>query len=46
MKKIDNFVDKYIKDDKISVQQYVANTSKALGTEVKVVNFMRFNVGE
>lgn len=37
---------KYIKDDKISVQQYVANTSKTLGAEVKVVNFIRFNVGE
>ena len=36
----------YIKDDKISVQQYVANTSKTLGAEVKVVNFIRFNVGE
>ena len=37
---------KYIKDDKISVQQYVANTSKDLGSEVKVANFIRFNVGE
>jgi elongation factor Ts len=37
---------KYIKDDKISVQQYVANTSKTLGSEVKVASFIRFNVGE
>lgn len=37
---------KYIKDDKISVQQYIANTSKALGSEVKVATFIRFNVGE
>ncbi|MBQ2000060.1 MAG: translation elongation factor Ts, partial [Spirochaetales bacterium] len=37
---------KYIKDDKISVQQYVANTSKTLGSEVKVTSFIRFNVGE
>lgn len=37
---------KYIKDDKMSVKQYVENTSKTLGTEVKVVNFIRFNVGE
>ena len=37
---------KYIKDDKISVQQYVANTSTDLGSEVKVANFIRFNVGE
>lgn len=37
---------KYIKDDKISVQQYLVNTSKTLGSEVKVANFIRFNVGE
>ena len=37
---------KYIKDDKMSVKQYVENTSKTLGSEVKVVNFIRFNVGE
>lgn len=37
---------KYIKDDKMSVKQYVETTSKTLGTEVKVVNFIRFNVGE
>lgn len=36
---------KYIKDDKITVQKYVENTSKALGSDIKIVEFIRYSVG-
>ena len=40
-------VDKeYIKEDNMKVSQYIANTAKALGTTIKVVDFARFEKGE
>lgn len=36
----------FVKDDKISVAQYTANTAKELGGEIKVVKFVRFEKGE
>ena len=40
-------VDKeYIKEDNMKVNQYIANTAKALGTSIKVVDFARFEKGE
>ena len=40
-------VDKeYIKEDNMKVSQYIANTAKALGTSIKVVDFARFEKGE
>ncbi len=36
----------FVKDDKISVAVYVANTAKALGTAIKLVSFVRFAKGE
>ena len=40
-------VDKeYIKDDNMKVSQYIAATAKALGTDIKVVSFERFEKGE
>ena len=40
-------VDKeYIKEDNMKVSQYIANTAKALGTSIKVVEFARFEKGE
>ena len=40
-------VDKeYIKEDNMKVSQYIANTAKALGTSIKVIDFARFEKGE
>ena len=40
-------VDKeYIKEDNMKVSQYIANTAKALGTSIKIVDFARFEKGE
>lgn len=36
----------FVKDGNISVEQYVANVAKELGTAIKVVNFTRFEKGE
>jgi len=36
----------YLKDDSMKVGQYIASVSKALGTDVKVVAFARFEKGE
>ena len=40
-------VDKeYIKDDNMKVSQYIAATAKALGADIKVASFERFEKGE
>lgn len=40
-------VDKeYIKDDNMKVSQYVAATAKALGADIKIASFERFEKGE
>ena len=36
----------FVKDDKITVAQYIANTAKALGDDIKVVAFTRYEKGE
>ncbi len=36
----------FVKDDKISVQQYTDNTAKALGASIKIVAFSRYEKGE
>lgn len=36
----------YVKDGDINVETYVANTAKALGGDIKVVSFVRFEKGE
>jgi len=36
----------FVKDDKISVSQYVSNTAKALGGDIKVTAFTRYEKGE
>ena len=36
----------FVKDDKLSVAAYVANTAKTLGVPVKLVSFIRFAKGE
>jgi len=36
----------YVKDSELSVKQYVANSAKALGKDVKVKAFARYEVGE
>jgi len=36
----------YIKDSDISVKQYTENTAKALGTDISIVKFARFEKGE
>lgn len=36
----------FVKDGDISVGQYVENTAKALGGDIKVVSFVRFEKGE
>jgi elongation factor Ts len=36
----------FIKDDKITVGQYVQNVSKEIGDEIKIVKFGRIKVGE
>ncbi len=37
---------KYIKDDKLSVQKYVEATAKTLGCQITISEFVRFNIGE
>lgn len=37
---------KYIKDDKVSIQEYVTGKGKAAGKTLSVVNFLRWSVGE
>jgi len=36
----------FVKDDSMTVQQYVEKTAKELGTEISVVRFTRFGLGE
>lgn len=36
----------YVKDDSMTVAQYVAKTAKELGTQIKVVAFYRYEKGE
>lgn len=36
----------FVKDDKMTVKQYVANAAKALGGSIKVVDYVRFERGE
>lgn len=36
----------FVKDDKISVKDYVAKTAKELGGDIKVVKFLRYEKGE
>ncbi len=36
----------YVKEDKMKVGEYVANTAKALGTSIKIVDFCRYEKGE
>ena len=36
----------FVKDDKISVEQYVAGIAKKIGTDIKVKSFVRFERGE
>ncbi len=36
----------YVKDPDLSVAKYVENTAKALGGEIKIVRFVRFQKGE
>lgn len=36
----------FVKDDKMTVQQYTDNTAKALGGKIQIVEFVRFEKGE
>ena len=36
----------YVKEDDMKVGQYVANTAKALGGKIEIVEFFRFEKGE
>ena len=36
----------YVKEDNMKVKAYVANTAKALGGDIKVVSFFRYDKGE
>lgn len=36
----------FVKDDKITVAQYTANTAKELGGDIKIVSFSRYEKGE
>ncbi|MEG1943443.1 MAG: elongation factor Ts, partial [Angelakisella sp.] len=36
----------FIKDDKISVSQFVADTAKKLGTSITIKDYVRFEKGE
>lgn len=36
----------FVKDDSLTVAQYLANASKELGTEISVVRFTRYGLGE
>ncbi|OHD11763.1 MAG: translation elongation factor Ts [Spirochaetes bacterium GWD1_27_9] len=36
---------KYVKDDKVSIQKYIEDTAKKLGSDIKIVKFFRDMVG-
>jgi elongation factor Ts len=36
----------YVKEDKMTVKQYLENVSKEVGTSVEVKKFVRFETGE
>lgn len=36
----------FIKDNELNVEQYIANTAKKLGAEIKVTRFIRYEKGE
>ena len=36
----------FVKDGDINVETYVANTAKALGGDINIVSFVRFEKGE
>lgn len=36
----------YVKNDKISISEFTAQTAKTLGGEIKIVDFVRFALGE
>lgn len=36
---------KYVKDDKLSVSNYVEQVGKAIGTDIKLIGFRRFSIG-
>ena len=36
----------FVKDGNLSINQYVANTAKELGTEIKIISFVRFEKGQ
>ncbi len=36
----------FVKDEDVTVAQYVANTAKELGGKIEVVKFVRFEKGE
>ncbi len=36
----------FVKDDKISIKDYVAKVAKELGTEIKINKFVRYQMGE
>jgi len=36
---------KFVKDDKITVEKYIADTEKALGAKIEVKTFYRFTIG-
>lgn len=36
----------FVKDGNLNISQYVANTAKELGTEIKIVSFVRFEKGQ
>ena len=36
----------FVKDGDIIVKQYIANTAKAVGTDIKIVKMVRFEIGE
>lgn len=37
---------KFVKDNDVTIAQYVANTAKELGGDIQIVNFVRFEKGE
>lgn len=36
---------KYVKDDSITIADYIKQTAKALNTDIQVVEFVRYNIG-
>jgi len=36
----------FVKDGDITVKQYIGNTAKAVGTDIKIVKMIRFEIGE